>query len=250
MNKKILFLSILLFLLGLTFSGCSYKKDLFIDNNTSSTTSYKKVLSTTPSSTTKIIKPKALLTAVKSEFGPRRFKCSDGPVKLSNISEGDYFDSYKISKLNYTTSDNGRLLGLGYELDGEQTFIGHISVSFEYGSRIWFEPEKPILEFYYTETSGLVYAECNKTSFSLNTTEDSGCETMLNEKGDFIGLEKCSFKSSDKLPNFNNFWVTAKDKDNYPKKVIIKVNNFSSGFRVGGEGGTSATLVDIIKVID
>lgn len=77
-----------------------------------------------------------------------------------------------------------------------------------------------------------VYAESSKYLYNLDT-EYSGCRTMLNDKGGFIGYGKCIFKSSDKLVVFDNFWIVARDKDTYPQKLVIKINNFSFNARIG-----------------
>ena len=223
--KKISWLFLFLGIIILAVSACSLKKDEVkqTENITEETVTPKK-----ENITDKLLKVKEM--------------CGAEPTKISTLKVGDFYKTHKIKEIsgNFLNNNcetlctaivsdydsvNGKVL-----FDGEETISGTLVMNDQYSLFTFVPDDKtwtPIFLNIYLENqnAAIVKGLSCADAFGLDTSRDN--------------------QALAKLPGVDKFLNEAKTGDNYPEKVSITIKNLRTSFLFGGEGGTSAELVDI-----
>ena len=254
---------ILIPILALFMMGCSLKQKPVVNSPVSS----QPVAIVSPSEDAL---PPSIVENVKEsesksitnrrDSGLKDFKCSDEPVKVTDLMVGDTIDSYAITKISDTEDGNGSLGNYGYiGFSGEKILTGRLIVREKNlgWEPIYFQPDSQSLmpnvylkDYRIESEKGIdhkfeLQLRCSDSRLILETDTSSSGE--IGAKFDFPAISKM-------IPDFPDFWAkagTEKGKDSeYLKKVVIKVNNINSSWVLNGDYNTRAHLVEIIKVIE
>lgn len=255
-----------LLLVGLSLTGCTFKKDNIIEPNNKIVPSESHFASTSPTegkikpvlpaTTTDpmagVIVKRATSSDLASSSSPtntneqNNYTCAESPIKISSLKIGDTFNSHKIIKL-YPEEKN---IKGGIEFQSEETVSGslYINKNAKHGDlSISFVPDD----------KNWLPAILNKNDKKGNS---EGAELVCGAKSFDLFMPVLNYDKNvqereyplltDKLSDFKSFWLNTKDSAKYPKKVQIKISGINLLYGIDATQTIEGRLVEVLKVLN
>lgn len=167
-------------------------------------------------------------------------KCGEEPTKISGLKVGDFYNTHKIKEISGNILEKKCENSCSEFPDGlnakiifdEEELVSGTLIYTDYVFSLAFAPDDkkwtPRIASSHTSGDNYVFYGLSCTdSFSISNS---------------VGTSTASVFS--KLPGIKDFLANAKPGDKYPKKVYITVKNLTSSITIGGEGGTTAEVVN------